>query len=264
MSEPILRRTDEGPVAVLELNRPERRNAISRALMAELEEQIRRIEHDPKIRVMVLTGAPPVFCAGMDLKEAAREREAGGSEAEQLAVVTLRQYADLLQQIHKLPKPTVAALNGDALAGGAGLVSACDFAVAAEHARIGYPEVFRGLVPAIVMNDLVRLVGDRRARQLLIAGEMIVASTAHQWGLLNQVTTPERCLPEAIRVGQELTRTGPRAVAEIKRLLDEIEMRPANLRGVAAVSAAIRVGDEAQEGILAFLEKREPRWVEPG
>ena len=166
-------RSDDGPVAILTLNRPDRRNALSRALMRELEDHLGRACHDPKIRALVLTGAGTVFCAGMDLREAACER--GNSEAEQHAVVTLQEYADLVQTLHTLPKPTLAALNGDALAGGAGLVAACDFVIASSSAHIGYPEVLRGLVPAIVMHDLTRCLGDRRARQLVLSGELITA-----------------------------------------------------------------------------------------
>ena len=246
---------------MLTLNRPDKRNALSRALITELDRLVERVGHDPHIRAVVLTGAGTVFCAGMDLKEAAEER--GGAEAEQHAVVTLQEYADLIQRVHTLPKPTIAALNGDALAGGAGLMAACDFAVASEQARIGYPEVLRGMVPAVVMFDLTRLIGDRRARQLLLSGDLISATIAFNWGLVNQVTTPEKCLAEAIRIGRDLATAAPLAVAAIKRLLDETEGRPKSLRGAAAVSAAIRVSDEAQEGILAFLEKRPPRWVQP-
>ena len=260
MSEALVRRSDDGPIVILTLNRPDRRNALSRALMSELEDQLDRAGHDPKVRAVVLTGAGTAFCSGMDLNEAARERD--GAEAEHDAVATLQEYADLVQKLHTLPKPTIAAINGDALAGGAGLMTACDFAVASETARIGYPEVFRGLVPAVVMYDLTRLIGDRRARQLLLAGQLIMSTQAYDWGLVNQVTTPDGCLPEAIRVGKNMIHLAPQAVAAIKRLLDETQGRPTNLRGAAAVSAAIRVSEEAREGIRAFLEKRPPRWEE--
>jgi len=259
MAEPLVTRADEGPVAILTLNRPAKRNAISRDLMTQLEHLLHRCAADPRVRAVVLTGAGSVFCAGMDLSEAAKERTS--LEAEHHAVVTLQQFADLLQKLHALPRPTIAALNGDALAGGAGLMAACDFAIASERARIGYPEVLRGLVPSVVMFDLTRQVGDRRARQLLLAGDLISASVAQQWGLVNQVTAPDACLPEAIRVGKQLVQAGPNAVAAIKRGLDETNGRPQNLRGAAAVSAAIRVSEEAQEGIQAFLEKRPPSWA---
>jgi methylglutaconyl-CoA hydratase len=260
MSELLVKRVEDGPIAILTLDRPDRRNALSRALMNELADQLDRCGLDPKVRGIVLTGSGSVFCSGMDLKEAAGERDS--AEAEQHAVATLQEYADLVQKLHALPKPTIAALNGDALAGGAGLMSACDFAVASESARIGYPEVIRGLVPAVVMHDLTRLIGDRRARQMLLAGELITSTKAFDWGLVNQVTEPHRCLPEAIRVGKYMIPSAPQAVAAIKRLLDEAQGRPRSLRGAAAVSAAIRVSEEAQEGIRAFLEKRPPRWVE--
>jgi methylglutaconyl-CoA hydratase len=261
MSDPLVTRLDDGPVAILTLNRPEKRNALSRGLMTELEGQLDRVSHDPKVRTVILTGAGTVFCAGMDLQEAARERD--GAEAEQHAVVTLQEMADLVQKLHTLPKPTIAAVNGDALAGGAGLMAACDFAVASSTARIGYPEVLRGLVPSVVMYDLTRLIGDRRTRHLLLTGSLITADVAFQWGLLNQVATPEQCLAEAVRAGKDMVHAAPGAVAAIKRLLDETQGRPRSLRGAAAVSAAIRVSEEAQEGILAFLERRPPRWTEP-
>ena len=141
-------------------------------------------------------------------------------------------------------------------------MTACDLAVASGTARIGYPEVIRGLVPAVVMYDLTRLIGDRRARQLLLTGQIIMSMEAQRWGLVNCVTEPELCLSESIRMGKDMFRSAPQAVAVIKRLLDETQGRPKSLRGAAVVSAAIRVSEEAQEGIRAFLEKRPPRWVE--
>lgn len=260
MPEPLITRQDDGPVAILTLNRPEKRNALSRQLMTDLESQLERVSLDPKVRGVVLTGAGPVFCSGMDLSEATKE--IGSAESEQHAVVTLRVYADMIQRLHKLPKATVAAVGGDALAGGAGLMAACDLAVASDRARIGYPEVLRGLVPSIVMYDLSRLVGGRRARLLLLTGEPIAATVACDWGLINVVTKPEDYLAESVRLAKGLVRSGPQAVTAIKRLLDETLGRPESLRGAAAESAAIRVSDEAQEGIRSFLEKRPPRWVE--
>ena len=123
------------------------------------------------------------------------------------------EFADLLQRLHTLPKPTIAAVNGDALAGGAGLMMACDLAIAAETARIGYPEVKRGLVAAIIMYDLTRQVGDRRARQLLLGGEPISSKVAQDWGLVNKVTPSDACLHEAIGVAEELAQSGPKALA---------------------------------------------------
>jgi len=259
MSATLVNRSDRGPIAVLTLNCPEQRNALSRMLMAQLRDAVDRVSPDERVRVVVLTGAGPAFCAGMDLKEAAA---IGASpEAEQQTIATLQEFADLLQRLHTLPKPTIAAVNGDALAGGAGLVAACDVAIAAETARIGYPEVRRGLVAAIVMHDLTRQIGDRRARQLLLSGDLISSKIAYDWGLVNTITANDRCLDEAIRVAEGLAECAPLAVATTKRLLDETAGRPRDLRGAAAISAAIRSSEEAREGIRAFVEKRPPSWT---
>jgi methylglutaconyl-CoA hydratase len=259
MSSNLVIREDRGSVAILTLNRPERRNALSRALLAELRDNLDSLSVDEHIRVVVLTGTGPVFCSGMDLKEAASVGDA--SESERTTIAILQEFADTLQRLHTLPKPTIAALNGDALAGGAGLMAACDLAVAAETAKIGYPEVKRGLVAAIVMHDLSRQVGDRRARQLLLSGESISAQVAHEWGLVNSLTPAELCLDEAIGLADDLVSCAPRAMATTKKLLDEAAGRPHDLRGAAAVSAAIRVSDEAREGINAFVAKRAPAWT---
>jgi methylglutaconyl-CoA hydratase len=259
MTAPYVIREDHDQVALLILNRPERRNALSRGLVSTLSDQITALAVDATTRAVVLTGAGVAFCSGMDLKEA----EAAGRDvaAERVAVADVQALADVIQQIHALPKPTVAALNGDAFAGGAGMAVACDFVVAADGARLGYPEVKRGLVAAVVMHDLVRQVGDRRARSLLLGGEPIEAAEAERWGLVNMVVSQERCRDEALALARALCAGGPNAVATTKRLLDEIGLRPRDLRGAAAVTAAVRVSEEALEGMRAFLEKRPPRWA---
>ena len=259
MSSPSLIRENRGPVAVLTLNRPERRNALSRTLLAQLRDTFDELAVNQSIRAVVLTGAGAAFSTGMDLKEAADQHATPDGEHAMVAV--LKEFADLLQCIHTLPKPVIAAVNGDALAGGAGLMAACDLAVASETARVGYPEVRRGLVAAIVMHDLTRQVGDRRARQLLLTGEPISSKEALEWGLLNAVTPHARCLDEAIRIGQDLVACAPSALATTKRLVDETEGRPLNLRGAAAISAVVRASEEANEGIRAFIEKRPAAWV---
>ncbi len=158
MSNEIVVREDRGPITILTLNRPGQRNALSYALMNKLRDEIDHLSVDAKVRGVVLTGAGTAFCAGIDLKEAAAIDAA--PDAEEQTIATLQEFADLLQRLHTLPKPTVAAVNGDAIGGGAGLMVACDFAIAAESVRIGYPAVRLGLVAAIVMHDLTRQVGD--------------------------------------------------------------------------------------------------------
>jgi methylglutaconyl-CoA hydratase len=259
MTTSLLLRQVRGPVAVLTMNRPEQRNALSRTLVAQLLDAVDELSVAVAVRAVVLTGAGRVFCAGMDLKEAAAMDAT--PEAEQKTVTTLLEFADLLQRIHTMPKPVVAAVNGDALAGGAGLMTACDFVVAASSARVGYPEVRRGMVASIVLHDLVRQIGDRRARELLVSGELISTGVAQSWGLINRLTSAENCLDEAIRLANGLAQGAPMAQASIKRLIDEATLRPRDLRGAAAISAAVRCSEEAHEGIRAFIEKRPPSWA---
>ncbi|MBX6311595.1 MAG: enoyl-CoA hydratase/isomerase family protein [Isosphaeraceae bacterium] len=258
MSEPLVLREDHGPIIVLTLNRPEKRNALSRALIAALSDAIDQVAAEPGPRALILTGNGPAFCSGMDLKEAA---EIGThAEAEKQAVADLQAIAHLINQIHIFPRPTIAALNGDALAGGAGLALACDFVIADDAAHLGYPEVRRGLVAAVALYDLVRQAGDRRARELLLTGAPIPAALAEDWGLINRVAPKGQSLDDALNLARALLAAGPHAVTTTKRLLDEATGRPPDLRGAAAVSASVRIGDEAIEGMRSFLEKRQPRW----
>jgi methylglutaconyl-CoA hydratase len=259
MSANLVLREDRGSIAILTLNRPEKRNALSRALVTALRDQIDKVRVEQHTRVVVLTGAGSAFCAGMDLKEAVSLDDT--DDAEQTTIAILQQFADLLQCVHTLSKPTIAAVSGDAFAGGAGLMAACDLVVASETALIGYPEIKRGLVASVVLHDLSRQVGDRRARELLLTGEPISAEVAMEWGMVNLVSPKGGCLSQAVLLAQDLLKSGPEAIATTKRLLDETLGRPHDLRGAAAVSAAVRVSDEAREGIRAFIEKRPPAWV---
>ena len=225
----------------------------------ELRDAIDRVESDSTIRVVVLTGAGPAFCAGMDLKEASESTLVPRRRADHRHSEGVRRPAAAHSHASK---PTIAAVNGDALAGGAGLMAACDLAIAADSARIGYPEVRRGLVAAIVMHDLSRQIGDRRARQLLLSGDLISSKVAHEWGLVNAVTSADRCVEEAIRDRQLAGGVRTRALASTKRLLDEATRPPAR-PDVARPRSAHRFGHprKRSEGILAFVEKRPPRWA---
>jgi methylglutaconyl-CoA hydratase len=264
-TEPLVRREDRHGVAVLTLNRPDQRNALSRALIAELADALDQIRVDLAVRAAVIAAEGPVFCAGMDLKEATAGGLAASRETSQRSVDDAQAIADLIDRVHTSPRPVVAALHGDAFGGGAGLALACDLVVMADSARLAFPEVRRGLVGAIVLHDLVRQVGDRRAREMLLLGQPIHSDRALAWGLVNLVVHRERCREEAIALAREFARCAPNALATTKHLLDESTRRPAGLRGAAAVSAAVRDSDEAREGMVAFVEKREPRWeIRPG
>ncbi|HEU5118555.1 MAG TPA: enoyl-CoA hydratase-related protein, partial [Isosphaeraceae bacterium] len=167
---------------------------------------------------------------------------------------------DLLDRVHSLPAPVVSALGGDAEGMGAGLALAADVVVMADSARMGFPDVKRGLVPALIVPDLVRQVGDRRARELLLTGRMVECEEALDWGLVNRVVACEHVLEESIAIAEGFCRCGPVALSTIKQLLDESTQRPRTLRGSAAVSAAVGDSDEAREGIDAYRESRRPRW----
>ena len=257
MTEHLIVRESRGPITILTLNRPEKRNALSRALVAELSDAIGHASIDPTVRVLILTNNGPTFCAGMDLKEASAPLAT--EAAERVAVGDTQAIADLMEQIHVFPRPTISAVCGDALAGGAGLALACDFVLMEPSARLGFPEVQRGLVAAIVLYDLVKHVGDRRARDLLLTGRAIEPKEAERWGLINRVVEVQTCLAEAITLAESLLKAAPIATTTTKRLIDEASGLP-DLRGAAAVSAAVRVGDEAREGMSAFLEKRPTSW----
>ncbi len=259
MSEPLVIREDHGPVALLVLNRPERRNALSRALVSAFEDALGEVAVSTKVRSVVVTGAGVTFCSGMDMNEAAQKTLDDASQKRVIADTS--GLADLVNQLHTMGKPTIAALNGDALAGGAGVALACDFVIASEGARIGYPEVKRGLVASVVLTDLLRQVGERRARELLLTGESIDAEQALRWGMVNRVVPASECRAEALKLALDLTDRGPQALATTKRLIDDSSGRPSDLRGAAAITAAVLVSDEALEGMAAFLEKRPPAWA---
>jgi methylglutaconyl-CoA hydratase len=168
----------------------------------------------------------------------------------------------LFELIYTCPKPTIAAVNGAAVAGGAGLVSVCDLAFADPTAKLGYPEVKRGLVAAMVMPHLLRHVGERAARDLLLTGRLVDAPEACAMGLINRaVTPPETALDHALRVAKELAESSPQALTLTKRLLAECRAGASAAAGLARESADARLHVEAKEGLRAFLEKRPVPWL---
>lgn len=240
-------------ITVLELNRPDARNALNVALLHDLQEGIHIASKQPGQRVLIIKAAGSVFSAGIDLKEAANE-----NQAHQLA----HSIADALKAVYFCPMVTIAAVQGDAIAGGAGILSACDLVIAAEGAKIGYPETRRGLVAAIVMTLLKRQIGDRFVRELLLTGELISAERAQDIGLINHVAPPSQLMGQAIVLAQSVLKGAPMATRLTKTLLEELD--PVRLENdvdrALAFHMQARASDEAAEGILAFAEKREPVW----
>jgi methylglutaconyl-CoA hydratase len=248
-----------GPAAVVTITRPDKRNALSRALIAALTAAFRKAAGDPAARCVILTGSGPAFCAGMDLDEL-RGTVENTAEAE-LVWDDAAKLSALYSLIYEMPKPTIAAVNGAAVAGGAGLMTVCDLAVSVPAAKFGYPEVRRGLVAAMVMPHLLRHVGERAARWMLLAGELIDAAEAQRIGLINEVVPPERLMSTAEAWAKLLAEGGPKALATTKELLRRCSVQAVPVADLATASAEPRLTDECKGGLSAFFDKRPAPWV---
>jgi methylglutaconyl-CoA hydratase len=245
--------------AILTLNRPEKLNALSHALIASLHEAVDRAAADSSARCVILTGAGSTFCAGMDLAELQQSITARPQESE--VWENALRLNTLFDRLYRLPKPTVAAVNGAAVAGGAGLVTICDLALAVPEARLGYPEVRRGLVAALVMPHLLRHVGERMARYLLLTGELIGAAEARDAGLINSVVAPEKLIEHALKWTRSLAEGGPHALKRTKELLHLFSRQALSIEEVARESAAPRLTDECRQGLHAFFAKQPVPWA---
>src|SRR5438046_1593805 len=241
-------------VTVLTLNRPERRNALTIELLSELSAAIKIASDQPDERVIILRGAGAAFCTGLDLKEAADQTKAHA---------TAEMVANTLIAISQTRLTTIAAVHGAAVAGGAGIMSACDFVVAAQGTKIGYPEVRRGLVAGLVMTFLRRQVGERNMRELLLGSELIDADRAKEIGLVNRVIAQDDLMSEAQTLAESVLQGAPGALAGTKRLVEECWWRWVNEELDPALKYHCERGEseEAREGIAAFNEKRKPNWV---
>src|SRR5918997_1633784 len=253
-----LRRTDEGPVATVTLARLEARNALNATLIEELTRCFEELAEDESIRVVVLTGEGPSFCAGADI--AYMRDTAGFSYEENLE--DARRLADMFLAVDDLPKPVVAKVLGAAIGGGVGLVAAADVAVAEEGTRFAFSEVRLGIAPATIAPFVVRKIGHSRARALFLTGERFDADLAREVGLVHWIAPREELDAAVERVIAQLLQGGPAAQAAIKEALRQVEAtEPMEALGIMTqLTAELRVGEEGQEGLGAFLEKREPFW----
>jgi len=238
----------DGDVLVLTLNRPEVRNALNRAFVLRLLALLDDADADPEIRAVVLAGAPPAFCAGADLRELPAGADDEALERVELTVL-------LHSRIPSLRKPVVAAVGGAAVAGGCGLAMSCDLVVASASATFGYPEVRRGLVAAVVMVSLERLVGRRIALDLLLSGRLVDALEAHRLGLVTEVVAVGEELPRALERAHELATHPAGAVAMTKELFGRVGDLPyeAALRQAGVVNLVMRRSADAREGAAAFV-----------
>lgn len=245
--------------AIITLRRASKRNALSRELIVTLTQHFTTLATDDTTRAIILTGDGPAFCAGMDLTELQESLSASEEIIWQDAVA----LAQLFQLIFTHPKPTIAAINGSAVAGGAGLVTVCDLAVSVPTAKFGYPEVRRGLVAALVMPHLLRHVGERAARQLLLTGELIDSSEAKRIGLINDIAPPEMLMPHALQWASQCADGGPLALATTKTLLTQMTQQAMNIDDLAHESATPRLGAECRAGLHAFFNQERPPWQRP-
>lgn len=247
-----------GLVATLTLDRPAVRNAFDAAMVAALSAAFAELAADEAVRAVVLTGAGDAFCAGGDLGW--MRSSLAWTEQENLA--DAESMARMFEAAWTFPKPLIGRVNGPAIGGGAGLVACCDLAVAADSAQIGFSEVKLGLIPAVIAQYVVPKIGVGHARALFVSGERISAERAFEIGLVHGVTPADEldALVSAI-VGRVIS-GGPQAVAAAKRLVDAVWAleRDAARRYVVDAIAQARAGQEGQEGVRAFLEKRRPGW----
>jgi methylglutaconyl-CoA hydratase len=241
-------------ITVLTLNRPERRNALTIELLSELNAAIKIASDQPDERVIILRGAGAAFCTGLDLKEAADQTKAHA---------TAEMVANTLIAISQTRLITIAAVHGAAVAGGAGIMSACDFVVAAQGTKMGYPEARRGLVAGLVMTFLRRQVGERNMRELLLGSELIDAARAREIGLVNRVVAQADLMNEAQKFAQSVLQGAPGALAQTKRLIEELWSSSVKEDVDLALKYHMqaRESEEAREGITAFNDKRKPKWV---
>jgi methylglutaconyl-CoA hydratase len=239
---------------ILTLNRPERRNALTIELMIEVSDALEAASADAAQRVVILRGAGPAFCAGLDLQETTVMEKAHRS-AEMVAKTLLA-----LSQTRLI---TIAQIHGAAVAGGAGLMSACDFVVAAEGTKIGYPEARRGLVAGLVMTFLRRQLRERHIRELLFTGDLISAERAREIGLVNRVVPVNELQTETQKIVDAVLQNAPTALANTKRLIEELWSSSVKHDVDLALRHHMeaRESAEAKEGIAAFLEKRSPNWT---
>jgi len=212
------------------------------------------VSQQPEQRVLILRGAGAAFCTGLDLKEAADQTKAHA---------TGEMVATTLITISQTRLITIAAVHGAAVAGGAGIMSACDLVVAAERTKIGYPEVRRGLVAGLVMTFLRRQVGERSMRELLYTAELIDAARAKEIGLVNRVVASEDVMNEAQKFAALVLQGAPGALAQTKRLVEDLWWHSVKEDVDIALKYHMeaRKSEEAREGIAAFNEKRKPSWV---
>jgi methylglutaconyl-CoA hydratase len=246
-----------GPVATVLLRRPEVRNAFNETVIKELRETFESL--DDEVRVVILMGDGPIFCAGADVQWMRKSRD----YTQQQNARDARAMAEMFRTIDECPRPVIGRVQGAALGGGSGLVACCDIVVAAEGTQFGFTEVRLGIVPANISTFVLPKIGARAARRYFLTGERFDAAEALRIGLIHEVVKPELLDLRVDAIVQEVLQCGPRAVAIAKELIRQGVSAPPRDRAIektVRTIARVRVSKEGQEGLAAFLEKRAPRW----
>ncbi len=249
-----------GGVARIWLNRPDLRNAMNDVVIAELTRAVEGAIADDAARVIVLGGRGKAFCAGADLAWMKKGREMTAEQARE----DTGSLARVMRMLYESPKPAVARVHGAAFAGGMGLVTACDIAIASTEAKFCLSEVKLGLIPSMISPYVIRAMGEPSARRYILTAEVIDATEAHRIGLVHELVQPGDIDARLDAILGHLLQGGPTALGEAKRLIRDVTGRPiddALTADTAARIARSRASDEAQEGISAFFEKRKPKWV---
>ena len=260
MSAPVLTTVAEG-VAKITLSRPEKRNALDRATIAALSSELQACAGDPAVRVVQITGAGDVFCAGADLTE--MQAQAHASEAANLA--DAEQLAAMLAVLDSMPKPTLARVNGDGYGGALGLMGACDIVVAVDTAKFAFTEVRLGIIPAVISPFVLGKIGESAARRYFLTAETLTAATLRELGLVHEVVSTGQLDSGCARFTDALLKGAPEAQAQAKVLIRDVAHGSARIRAAASLEAAsrlarLRVQAEAREGFSAFFAKRKASW----
>ncbi len=260
MSESILFSVDEKGVATVTLNRPEKHNAFDDTLIAELTDIFKKVAADNAIRAMILRSNGKSFCAGADLNWMRRMAEYGYDDN----LADANALANMLWELNNIPKPTIARVQGAAFGGAVGLIACCDIAIGSKMSKFCLSEVKLGLIPATISPYVIEAIGTRMARRYFMTAEVFSSRRARRIGLLSESVTEEELDRTINEIVDGILKNGPVAVATAKQLIFDVANRPINKTLTAETSktiANIRVSEEGQEGLQAFLQKRSPNWL---
>ncbi len=256
----LLSETDESGRAIITLNRPELHNAFDDTLISSLTGELRRLERDPNVRVVILAARGKSFSSGADLNWMRRMAEYSFEEN----LADAMGLADLMKTLANLAKPTIALVQGAAIGGGVGLVACCDIALASENAVFCLSEVKLGLIPAVISPYVASAIGPRATRRYFITAERFTADEAYRLGLVHEVLAADDLNSRANHFTELLLQNGPQAMASVKALVSEVALSSLDddlIADTAERIAEIRASDEGREGLSAYLEKRKPNWI---